>query len=236
MKVASTSSSGHSRPSRSSAWRSEAVMPARESVSVPSRSKRMVRPLMSGGGATADLGLHRVGDEALLVGQVVEVVHVRRGRALLPAVGDARVERHRGHPDGPALVLAHHAHRLVLVGLDDEALAHRHVEEGQHVTARDGGDEGLLGIDAGRARVGRRDHGGRRGRRARSRRRRRSTCARASTAPSGRRRRRSGGPSEPSPCAQPWDGSSRLASWRSWRRPSSAWAVAAPTRAMNMSH
>src|SRR4030095_10591410 len=94
-----------------------AVMPARESVKVPSRSNSTVgRERMGRGlaGVDRDLRPHGVGDEALLVGQVMEMVNLLRARALLTAVGDAGAQCHLAHPEGAALVLAQHTDRVVL--------------------------------------------------------------------------------------------------------------------------
>src|SRR3954469_2847679 len=82
------------------------------------------------------LGLHRLGDEALLVRPLVQARFFFVRRSLVAAVDDPRIERYRLDPGNALLVGGHVAHGLVLITLDLEASLPRYVQEGQHVTAR----------------------------------------------------------------------------------------------------
>src|SRR5207244_2618164 len=59
-------------------------------------------------------------------------------------------ERHSRDRELPFGILRHHPFRLILVALDDETCEPRAPEKGQHMAAREAGDEGLLGIDGAR--------------------------------------------------------------------------------------
>ena len=63
-----------------------------------------------------DLALHRVRDVAFLVREVMQLVELLRRRALLAREGDRGRERHLRNPHPSALVLGHHADRLVRIG------------------------------------------------------------------------------------------------------------------------
>src|SRR5215218_7269235 len=60
---------------------------------------------------------------------------------------DSWVQGDPGHEKLAVLVLGHDPERLVLVGIDDEALLGGNRQEGQHVAAGDGRHEGLFRID-----------------------------------------------------------------------------------------
>lgn len=96
-----------------------------------------------------DLGLHRVRDETILMREVVELVHFLGSWLLVAAVDDHGMERDLADPWDAFFIFAHHADGAVFVGVDEEALPAGDVEIGEHVAAREGGDEGFLGIDEG---------------------------------------------------------------------------------------
>ena len=97
----------------------------------------------------ADLGLHRVGDEAGIVRLMVQALDLGPVRQLLARELDRRMEDHHGHRQLADLVLSHHAGRRVGVAVDAPAGARGDVQEPQHVAARQRRDEGLFRIDRG---------------------------------------------------------------------------------------
>lgn len=102
-----------------------------------------------------------VGDVALFVGQMVEVVLFLRGGGLSAAVLDVDVERDPADPGHARFIFCHHADGLVFIAVHLEALAAGYVEVGQHVAAGHRGDKRLLGIDARGIGIRWRDDGGR---------------------------------------------------------------------------
>jgi hypothetical protein len=112
-----------------------------------------------------DLGPDRVGDEAFLVRAMMKLGDFVRRRPPFARKPYTRVERHLGDEKLAALVLGHHAQRVVLVDVDHEARLGGKPQEEQHVAARQRGDERLFRIDrvgAGvRQRHARRRRGGR---------------------------------------------------------------------------
>src|SRR6185312_1053595 len=92
-------------------------------------------------------GLDRIGDEALLMRQVMQPLLVRRSRELFSAVSNSRVKNDRAYPGDTALVFGHHAHRFVMVAVDLETLLIGEIQIRQHMTARNCRNKCLLRID-----------------------------------------------------------------------------------------
>src|SRR5690606_4474763 len=112
------------------------------------------RPSRAHDRLAAHLGLDRVGDEALLVGGMMQALELRRRRPAIAAEGDlgAQGDHRHGHP--ALFVFLHDAHGCIGIAVHHEALLRRERQEKQHMAARQGRDERLLRIH--RRRVGQR--------------------------------------------------------------------------------
>lgn len=103
-----------------------------------------------------------VRDEALFVGEMVEVFEFGSGGALVAGVSDPGIQGDVAHPRNTTFVFGHRSNGCVMVFFNLKALAIRNEEKGEHVTARDGGDECFFRVDVGCVGPGKWDAGGRR--------------------------------------------------------------------------
>ena len=99
----------------------------------------------------------------MLVRLVVQPVERGAVRLAIAAEADRRAQGDHGHRHPARGIARHHADGVVAVVVDHEARAGGQVQEPQHVAARQRGDEGLFGVDAGRVRIRQRHDVRRRG-------------------------------------------------------------------------
>lgn len=99
-----------------------------------------LRPLIGGSIAEhhGDLGLDRVGDEALLVRLVVKPRFLLWTRSVARAVFHPRMKHDLADPRYAVLILGHGPDRVVFIARHLESPARRQVQEGEQVTARNG--------------------------------------------------------------------------------------------------
>lgn len=121
---------------------------ARPACESPSRTRH---PTLPGSlWLDSNLGLNRISNEALLVGEMVQMVLLGRVRNFGAAVGDARVQCDGAHPWDSFFILGCDADCLILITVQLEALPGGQKDKREHVTARNGGDESFFGINIGR--------------------------------------------------------------------------------------
>src|ERR1700761_1237367 len=113
------------------------------------------------GRVNLDVSFHGIGNEALLVRLVVEVLLLLRRGALCTAVDNPGLEGHGTHPRNTAFVFCHMPDCVVVIALDLESLAPSQVQEREHVAARERGHVGFLGVHKRRIGI-RRGHNARR--------------------------------------------------------------------------
>src|SRR6185437_11104523 len=88
----------------------------------------------------------RAGDIAVLVGLMVHLLELGPPGEPVPGKVQLRMQSHARHGELARGVLAEDSNCLVDVAIDAEAAFRRHVQEGEHVAARESGYERLLGI------------------------------------------------------------------------------------------
>ena len=101
--------------------------PVRIAVSIPrgaiqSRGSSRLTDC-SFGGLHPDVRLHRVGNEALLVGGVVHLVLFFGCRCFRSGIGNSGMKDDRTHPKVSVFVLGHQPHRFILVARDFKAFS-----------------------------------------------------------------------------------------------------------------
>jgi hypothetical protein len=97
--------------------------------------------------------LHRVGNEALLVRQMMKAAFIGRRRQLASTILDCWTELYPADPWDAGLVFRHRSDGLVLIRIDLKSFPRGHVKKCEHMAARNGGHKRLFRIDASRVRV-----------------------------------------------------------------------------------
>ena len=83
-----------------------------------------------------NLGLDRIGNEALGMSLMMHRLNVAYGRQPIPDEDDSRTERYSRHGEFAGSVLGHDAFGVVDITIDAEAVFRSDEEEPEHMTAR----------------------------------------------------------------------------------------------------
>jgi hypothetical protein len=89
------------------------------------------------------------------MGLVVELPKLLDGRTAALAKGNFGIEAHLADPRHAVFIFGERAHGRIFIFKDLESGAGRFIKKGQHVAARDGSHEGLLGVYTFGIRIGR---------------------------------------------------------------------------------
>ena len=104
-----------------------------------------------------NLGLDRIGDEALVVRQTMELLKLGVRRRLFSRKSCFRAKSDDRHHELAFRISGHHTLCRIMVVVHYEAMLDRDGEKPKHVATGQGGDEGFLGIDGVDCRIGQRD-------------------------------------------------------------------------------
>jgi hypothetical protein len=92
-------------------------------------------------------GLHRIGNETLLVGRMIHFLNLLRGGLLIAGELQSLLESHARNGKPAFRIFFHVADRIVNVLIEDELFFRSYGKESQHVAARERCHECFLRID-----------------------------------------------------------------------------------------
>ena len=107
--------------------------------------RRLIRSIRKA--VNGDVGLYRIGDETLLVGEMVQPRFFLRSGFLFPAVNDFWMQRHGTDPWDAFFIFGHDACGFIIITLHLKFFFARQVKESQHVAARKRRDECFLRVN-----------------------------------------------------------------------------------------